>query len=284
MDALPHAVPEAAPAPLSLSAPFRSPSLWQALSLLLLYFVLQLAVGVLGGFVLGLMLGVHGDVSDSAAAQAIARRPLILAINVMFTLAIAAGTVLWLARRIWPQAWLQALPPGFGFRRPRHAGDWALAVGLGLAMPVLGGLLTQWLAHGHAVPQDIRQLGENTPLLLRLPLALLVVTIGPMVEELLFRGALLGALLGYGRLPGSITLPTPARTFVAVFLMALLFGLVHLPDLGFFWYAVPNLVLLGAVLGWLRLHSQSLWPCIVAHGVNNLLAITAWFALVPAPG
>jgi membrane protease YdiL (CAAX protease family) len=56
---------------------------------------------------------------------------------------------------------------------------------------------------------------------------------------------------------------------------------VHLPDLGFLWYAVPNLALLAAALAWLRLRSGSLWPAVVAHGMNNLLVVVAWFVIPP---
>jgi membrane protease YdiL (CAAX protease family) len=62
------------------------------------------------------------------------------------------------------------------------------------------------------------------------------------------------------------------------------FGLAHLPGLQFQWYALPDLVLLGCVLAWLRLRSGSIWPAILAHGTNNLLAVLAWFVAINLPG
>jgi membrane protease YdiL (CAAX protease family) len=59
-----------------------------------------------------------------------------------------------------------------------------------------------------------------------------------------------------------------------------LFALVHLSGLQFHWYAVPQLFLLALLLAWLRLHSGSIWPAVVAHGSNNLLAVAVWFVAV----
>jgi len=95
----------------------------------------------------------------------------------------------------------------------------------------------------------------------------LVISLGPMVEELLFRGVLLSAI---ARLTGNGT---------AIVLSAALFACVHLPDLSFLWYALPNLFLLGIILGWLRVQSASIWPAVVAHGMNNLLAVVSWFVI-----
>ena len=67
------------------------------------------------------------------------------------------------------------------------------------------------------------------------------------------------------------------RTAWAVLASAALFALVHQPDLHWLWYALPNLALLGVVLTWLRLRSGSLWPAVLAHAINNLLAMLALF-------
>lgn len=266
------------PAPPALLPPPRGPSVWQALGMLLLYFALQLAVSSLIAFLVGLAVGLrhHGDSTAGTLTRAILSRADSQALLVIATLLIAGGLVLWLARRIWPQAWPRAAAPGFGFRRPRHAGFFAASLVIGLGVPILGGLFTQWLAHGHPVPQDIRHLGRRTSLELRVALALAVISIGPLVEELLFRGILLTSLL---RTTAGVI--ARSRYVGAILLSGLLFGLVHLPDLGFFWFAVPNLVFLGLALGWLRLQSGSLWPCVLAHALNNALAITAWFVLAP---
>jgi uncharacterized protein len=34
----------------------------------------------------------------------------------------------------------------------------------------------------------------------------------------------------------------------------------------------------------LRLRSGSIWPAVVAHGANNLLAVLGWFVATNLPG
>jgi len=250
-----------------------APSLWAALGLIALYFLLQYLVGAVVGLLVGLTVGLlHGFRHGEALAQIQQWlvQPDVNALMVILTLLITASVTLLLARRRWPALWPLPAPPGFGFAAPAQPGYYALAFALGLMLPFLGGLLTQWFAQGHEVSQDIKQLGAAASPLLRFPLALLVVTVGPLVEELLFRGVLFSSALRYAP-PG-----------VAMFITAALFACVHLPDLGFLWYALPNLLVLGMVLAWLRLASGSVWPAVLAHGVNNALAVVSWF-LVTGP-
>ena len=95
-----------------------------------------------------------------------------------------------------------------------------------------------------------------------LPVALLV---GPLVEEVLFRGALLALLR------------TRFGDGWAIALSSVFFGVIHLPDLGGVWYAIPNLILVGAFCAWLRVRSRSIWPAYACHAANNALATMAWF-------
>lgn len=79
----------------------------------------------------------------------------------------------------------------------------------------------------------------------------------PVLEELLFRGLLLRALARrWGPGPGVVG-------------SALLFGLLHSMDP----QAVPPLVVLGLMLGWLRVRSGSLWPGVLLHAANNAAAL-----------
>lgn len=87
--------------------------------------------------------------------------------------------------------------------------------------------------------------------------ALLVLgVLGPVVEELVFRGLLYGWLRGF--LPFAL---------VAI-LTSALFGLVHGE-----WAHVIVAGILGLALAFIRERSGSLWPPIVAHAVNNLVAV-----------
>ncbi|GAB3784167.1 CPBP family intramembrane glutamic endopeptidase [Dyella agri] len=265
MDAPRHSQP-----PATASALPRLPGIGGALGLILLYFALQ----VVAGFVAALLLGFGYRLLHGAAPvdlTALMARPDVSSVVVIATLLGAALTTLWVARARWPQLWQQAAPPGFGFTAPTAAYCIA-AVALGLLVPLVGSKLTELLAHGHAVPQDVKQLSGGASTGLRVALTLTVTSIGPLVEELLFRGVLLSALL------------RRLRTAWAVLASAALFALVHLPDLRWLWYALPNLALLGVVLAWLRLRSGSLWPAVIAHACNNLLAMLALFVSLYRPG
>lgn len=247
------------------------PTLRAAIGLIALYFLLQAATGSVIALGMGLL---SGDVQISqgiqpvgAEIQRMLARPGMPAILVILVLCVAAVSVLALARRKWTALWPMPLPPGLGLAAPTNPAWFAPALVIGLAAPLLGGWLTAWLARGHAVTQDIQQLGAHTPLLLRLLLVLVVASVGPLVEELLFRGVLLSALMHRWRAGWSMAIT------------ALLFAVVHLPDLRWHWYALPDLALLALALAWLRLRAGSLWPAVLAHAANNLVAVVAWFVV-----
>jgi len=266
-------LPPVLPPPLIPQICARAPSLWAAAGLIATYFLLQIVTSTLLALSIGVIAALsHVGPNLDLAIPAAFEQPAMQALLAMLSLGIAAPLTVWLARRKWPQLWSLGQPPGFGFTLPRNLQFLALAVVAGLAAPLSGALLTQLLAQGHAVTQDIQQLGGSTPLALRLPLVLMVVSVGPLVEELLFRGVLLSALLQRW------------HAGWAVAISSLAFALIHLPGLQYQWYALPELALLALVLAWLRLRSGSIWPAVVAHGVNNLLAVAGWFVALNLPG
>ncbi|MBD8898138.1 CPBP family intramembrane glutamic endopeptidase [Rhodanobacter sp. DHG33] len=271
MDAPRHSLPPGLPPTYAASPSPHAPGIAQALGMIVLYFALQVAFGILVSLLLGFVYGIAhpgAATNDVQLAMVDANAKCVLVVLVLVG---AAAVTLWLAHRLWPRLWPQAQPPGFGFAVPSSAAWCAIAVAVGLMMPLVGGKLTELLAHGHAVPQDVKELGGDAGFLFRGALTLAVISIGPAVEELLFRGALLSALL------------RRLRVGWAIWASAALFALVHLPDLHWLWYALPNLALLGAALAWLRLRSGSLWPAVIAHGCNNLLAMAALFASLHHP-
>ena len=248
-----------------------APGLWFAAGMIALYFALQAVVGILAALLLGIATGyVHGLREIGTSVHAMLAEPGLPAMTVMLTLGVTAAIMLLLVRKCWPALWPLAEPPGLGFCRPRQAAFFGAAIVVGVAAPLLGAMLTQWLAQGHPVPQDIRQLGTQTPLMPRLALVVMVASVGPLVEETLFRGVLLSALLQRWRVGASVAIS------------ATVFALAHLPGLHYHWYALPDLALLALGLAWLRLHSRSIWPAVLAHGVNNLLAVAAWFVTAHA--
>lgn len=83
-------------------------------------------------------------------------------------------------------------------------------------------------------------------------LGILVTCIGPLFEEILFRGWLLGGLREHW------------GEFRALLVSALLFSLIHGDPNG-----APALFGLGLVFGWVYLRTGSLLACILLHGMWN---------------
>jgi uncharacterized protein len=149
----------------------------------------------------------------------------------------------------------------FGLRRP--AGGWWRAAGLVLtllvAFIVLSGI---WAAIVHPEEEKILEtLGSKEGAALLILSAALTCVVAPICEEFLFRGYIFTALRNWrGTLPAALV-------------TAVLFGGVHAgsaPALDL----VP-LAALGFGLCLLYRYSGSLYPCIVAHCLNNCLAFSS---------
>lgn len=80
-------------------------------------------------------------------------------------------------------------------------------------------------------------------------------------EELLFRGIIQKLLCDWLK-----------NAHFAILISAFMFSAIHFQFFGF----VPRFIL-GAIFGYLVYYSNSLWPAIWAHFVNNALAVTAIF-------
>lgn len=253
--------------------PAPRPGVWSGLGTVALYFLLQLGLGALIGAALGVMYAVQvgfaagtWHVPSVQAVMALMQtNPNIRIALTVITIAAAAVVMAAIVRRAWPAQWSRGELPGLGFAACPNRRIYPLAVVLGFGVLLVGGLLTHWLAGQHPIQQDVTVLAGQASLGLRLLLVLLVVCIAPFVEELVFRGVLLSGLAS--RLPVAW----------AIVASALIFGGAHLPDFNFAWYPVPALMLLGLVLGWLRVYSRSLWPPIILHATNNLFAALGWF-------
>jgi membrane protease YdiL (CAAX protease family) len=254
----------------------RIPGVAKTAGFIVLYFLLQIAIGfaasLLVAFGLGLQIGFRqgraGLADIGHQVQTMLMQPDMQAALTMLTLIGAAWVVLRLARRKWPQLWSMARPPGFGFVMPVQPAFFVMAIAVGLAAPMLGGWMTRLFAGHHAAPQNIQQLGTQAGVVSRLCLALLLVSLGPLVEELLFRGMLLSALMRRWHVGWAVTVSSLA------------FVLIHLPGLQLHWYALPDLFLLALALCWVRLQSGSIWPAVLTHSLNNALAVLAWFITI----
>lgn len=156
--------------------------------------------------------------------------------------------------------------------RGKLSTDFGLRLRLRDAHWALGGLLIAGVASGFTQPilnvgdideksQDVKRIFDQAHGLELGLLVLAVLVVGPVAEEVLFRGALLRGL--QRRLPSAW----------AVNVAALAFALVHVAlDLGT-GFGVPALVLLGLVSGWRAAATGSLSQSIYLHAGFNLLAV-----------
>ena len=87
--------------------------------------------------------------------------------------------------------------------------------------------------------------------------ALSVALVGPIAEELAFRGAIQGWMMRHG-----------AKPWLAIAVASLLFGIGHLNPA-----QIPFAFLMGCILGFIYYRSGSLWLCILLHVVNNSLSV-----------
>jgi uncharacterized protein len=155
-----------------------------------------------------------------------------------------------LGSNLRPVAYLGLTRPG---RAPAVLG---VLVG-GAGFLVANALMALWI---RVVPRawvelfDIGKLFE-TPIGVRVAIALVASVLAPLCEELAFRGYVQRTYaIRHGH-----RLAIPAA--------ALLFAALHVDPVRF-----PALVFLGVVYGWLAARAGSIWPAIAAHAVNNGLA------------
>jgi uncharacterized protein len=145
----------------------------------------------------------------------------------------------------------------FALRRPR---SWPVALGLGLAILlsiyIVSAALNPFLHPGKE--QGLTPTGwEGSRAGAFAANFLVVCVVAPVVEEITFRG------IGY-------TLLVRFGTWPAILLTGLAFGLAHgLVD------GLPELVLFGCMLAWLRSRTDSTYPGMIVHGTFNAIALIA---------
>jgi membrane protease YdiL (CAAX protease family) len=184
-------------------------------------------------------------------------RSLTKLVNLVLTFALGSVSMLltiwWVRRRAGTLRWL-----GLALRGPANRWQlYALLPVVALAQALLVSTLA-FLPLPNWYTGRFQELAAHPLLALGLGCVL-----GPICEELLFRGVLLKGLLRNYR---------PA---VAIGQSALLFGIIHLnpaQSVGAF--------IIGLVLGWLYYRTHSLVLCIGLHMLNNMLAFGAM--LVPS--
>ena len=149
------------------------------------------------------------------------------------------------------------VPATFGLRpfRPSAFGWVALAFVSYLVLAAIYTVIVEPPAED--LPQ---QLGADESVLLAVVTGAFVVVIAPFVEEFFFRGFLYQALRNsWG-------------TVLGVIGSAAIFSAIHFEPDKF----VP-LLILGVALAMLFEKTRSLWPCIMLHAINNVLAFAVSF-------
>lgn len=219
------------------------PNLTQAVGLLFLLIFVTGVVGVAAGFV---------------AAPALRGRAPLPAWGVMALLAAAAAgdtlILLWAARRA-------RAPAGeiFPLRAAGVAGFWPAVVTVSGAVILLSEA-TNLLLRAFSMPRvPVDPSGFFAGLEGGLWAAVIfVVVLGPVAEELLFRGVILRGFLSH----------YPARK--AVLASALLFGIFHVNP-----FQIVTATVLGVVFGWWRVATGSLLLPLLGHGLYNALVLLA---------
>ena len=121
--------------------------------------------------------------------------------------------------------------------------------------------LEKWMKSSEAAATEMTEKLLNTHSISGLIFNIVLISMIPALgEELFFRGAMQGLFTEWKN----------ARW--AIWVGAIVFSAIHLQFYGF----VPRM-LLGAFFGYLVLWSGSIWPAILAHFVNNVMAVIFYY-------
>lgn len=141
--------------------------------------------------------------------------------------------------------------------RPWDVLLWSVVASLGAIVPslLLQGLIPEWTGW---VKDIVDQTNQQLEGLMSIPGGYMVIALlPPVVEELVFRGAVLRSLLEW----------KPEKKWAMIALSALFFSLVHLNPA-----QMPHAFLIGLLLGWMYTRTGSIVPGVAYHWANNTAA------------
>lgn len=141
--------------------------------------------------------------------------------------------------------------------RPWDVLLWSVVASLGAIVPslLLQGLIPEWTGWAKEIVDQTNQQLEG---LMSIPGGYMVIALlPPVVEELVFRGAVLRSLLEW----------KPEKKWAMIALSALFFSMVHLNPA-----QMPHAFLIGLLLGWMYTRTGSIVPGVAYHWANNTAA------------
>ena len=205
----------------------------RVIKLLLLYFAYQLAIT--GMFMVAYMIknGVQG-MPDMAGAGYMS-----VVMWAQFVSTLAIGIHLVLGKYVSADAF-----------RLRISGRWSLLLASAIFIVAMG-LWTNYFSELAGLPDNMKEMFEQ---MMNNPLGIIsIVVLAPLVEELLFRGAIQGHLMRKWKMP-----------YLGIVVSSLIFGVVHgNPAL------IPFAFVVGIALGWVYYLTGSLLPGVLMHFINN---------------
>ena len=236
-------------APQALAPPVRDP-VWSGWDVLLIAGLTVIAMLVLQ---LVVIFGAAWFVYPHANLTEVAQKPILLLLSQFLIYAVVAAFMVMLVEGKYHVPFWEAI------RWKWPSSEWKL-LGLGATMMFTLGLL-----------QSLLPMPKDTPFehLFDRPrdaylLSIIAVSLGPLMEEIFFRGFMYPVL---ARRMGAVW---------AIVLTALPFGLIHLPQYGWAWGAALVIVLVGVVCGVVRAVTGSVAASfLVRVGYNGAQMIVA---------
>ncbi len=153
---------------------------------------------------------------------------------------------------------LRGLGLAYAAWRPANRRGWLAAVVSGLVAGAIVSAIGSSSGSGAVLSEDWR-------------LALLQVTLGPVLEEVLFRGYLFAVLVSALK----NVVEDPLRERLVVMTSATVFALAHCAQPGVSWLQFACITSTGMLYGWLRYASGSTAPAAASHAVYNLTLYAA---------
>ena len=207
-------------------------------------------------FVLVIIYSIVASLAGVTNEEILQLVPVVYITNVLVELSFVAAFFIY--NKVTNTNWVVAS----GIKQKTHYLNYAFAVVLGLALPLLfSPLISLW-------EQFLVLINYNMTSSLAIPLnnagdlilALLTVAIIPaFCEELLFRGLVLNGLRGMGK-------------WASILLSALIFALMHTSM-----EQLPYTFILGVVIGYIVYMTGSIWLGMIIHAVNNGLVVVSMY-------